>query len=75
MGVFEMKAFSCGTFAMAKSIESCDATTVVAGRDTASAVYMSGANSKMSHISTGGAAFLEMLEGRILPGVKALDIK
>lgn len=75
MGVFEMDAFSRGTYAVAEAVANCYATTVIGGGDTDAAVNKAGVASKVSYISTGGGAFLELLEGKILPGVKALDIK
>jgi phosphoglycerate kinase len=73
MGVFEMDAFAKGTFAMADVIAGLDAVTIIGGGDTDSAVRKAGVEEKVSYISTGGGAFLELLEGKILPGVKALD--
>ena len=75
MGVFEMDAFSRGTFAVAEAVANCYATTVVGGGDTDAAVHKAGVAAKISYISTGGGAFLELLEGKILPGIKALDTK
>jgi len=75
MGVFEMDAFARGTFSVAESVGNCYATTVIGGGDTDAAVHKAGVAGKVSYISTGGGAFLELLEGKILPGVKALDIK
>jgi phosphoglycerate kinase len=75
MGVFEMDAFARGTFQVAEAVGSAFATTIIGGGDTDSAVRKAGVDSKVSYISTGGGAFLELLEGKILPGVKALDIK
>jgi phosphoglycerate kinase len=75
MGVFEMDAFARGTFAVAEAVGGAFATTIIGGGDTDSAVRKAGVDSKVSYISTGGGAFLELLEGKILPGVKALDIK
>lgn len=75
MGVFEMDAFARGTFAVAEAVGSAFATTIIGGGDTDSAVRKAGVDNKVSYISTGGGAFLELLEGKILPGVKALDIK
>lgn len=75
MGVFEMDAFSRGTFAVAEAVSNCYATTVIGGGDTDAAVNKAGVAAKVSYISTGGGAFLELLEGKILPGVKALDLK
>jgi len=75
MGVFEMDAFARGTFSVAEAVGNCFATTVIGGGDTDAAVNKAGVADKVSYISTGGGAFLELLEGKILPGVKALDIK
>lgn len=75
MGVFEMDAFARGTFAVAEAVGSAFATTIIGGGDTDSAVRKAGVDTKVSYISTGGGAFLELLEGKILPGVKALEIK
>jgi phosphoglycerate kinase len=75
MGVFEMDAFSRGTNAVAETIGNSFATTIIGGGDTDSAVRKAGVDTKVSYISTGGGAFLELLEGKILPGVKALDMK
>ncbi|MDR3570529.1 MAG: phosphoglycerate kinase [Syntrophobacteraceae bacterium] len=73
MGVFEKPPFDKGTFALAKFLGSLDALTVVGGGDSASALRQAKADDKVSYISTGGGAFLEMLEGKELPGVSALD--
>jgi phosphoglycerate kinase len=75
MGVFEMDAFARGTFAVAEAVGNAFATTIIGGGDTDSAVRKAGVDTKVSYISTGGGAFLELLEGKTLPGVKALDIK
>jgi len=75
MGVFEMDAFARGTFAVAEAVGSAFATTIIGGGDTDAAVRKAGVDNKVSYISTGGGAFLELLEGKILPGVKVLDIK
>ena len=75
MGVFEMDAFSRGTNAVAETIGNSFATTIIGGGDTDSAVRKAGVDTKVSYISTGGGTFLELLEGKILPGVKALDVK
>ncbi len=73
MGVFESPPFNKGTFALAEFMGSLDALTVVGGGDSASAVRQAKAEDKVSYISTGGGAFLEMLEGKELPGVLALE--
>jgi phosphoglycerate kinase len=75
MGVFEMDAFAGGTVAMANSVANCFGTTIIGGGDTDSAVRKAGVENRVSYISTGGGAFLELLEGKKLPGVKALEKK
>ena len=76
MGVFEMAPFATGTFAMANVLaELTDATTIVGGGDSASAVERAGVAKRVSHISTGGGASLEFLEGKELPGVACLKEK
>jgi phosphoglycerate kinase len=75
MGVFEMDAFARGTFQVAEAVGNCYATTIIGGGDTDAAVNKAGVASKVSYISTGGGAFLELLEGKVLPGVKALEIR
>jgi phosphoglycerate kinase len=72
VGVFEMPKFSEGTFSLAKLVAESGATTVIGGGDTASAVKKAGVAKKMTHVSTGGGASLEFLEGKELPGVTAL---
>jgi len=76
MGVFEYDAFATGTYAVAETlaqVTDAGAVTIIGGGDSVAAVNKSGLASRMSHISTGGGASLELLEGKVLPGVDALD--
>lgn len=73
MGVFENKQLSLGTKAVAKALSEIDAITIVGGGDSAAAINMLGLANKISHISTGGGACLEFLEGKVLPGIECID--
>lgn len=75
VGVFEMPKFAEGTFALAKMLAESKAVTVIGGGDSASAVKKAGVAKQMTHVSTGGGASLEFLEGKELPGVAALNNK
>jgi phosphoglycerate kinase len=75
VGFFELPSFSKGTEQIAKFVAGMDATTVIGGGDTAAAVKQLGLEDKFSHVSTGGGASLEYMEGKVLPGVAALQDK
>jgi phosphoglycerate kinase len=75
VGVFEMPSFANGSIAVAKALAASDCISVIGGGDTAAAVAQFGLADQMSHVSTGGGASLEMLEGKVLPGLAALTDK
>ena len=75
MGVFEMTPFAAGTLDLARAVAALSATTVVGGGETAQSVEDAGVADRITHVSTGGGASLEFLEGRVLPGVAALNDK
>lgn len=75
MGVFEFPEFAKGTFGVAEAVAAADAVTIIGGGDSVSAINKSGLQDQVSHISTGGGASLEMLEGKVLPGLAALADK
>lgn len=73
MGVFEMDNFNKGTFAIANALVESGGTTIIGGGDSASAVEKAGVADKVTHVSTGGGASLELLEGKVLPGIAAIS--
>lgn len=73
LGLFEREPYRCGTVAVAKALAASAATTVIAGGDTVAAVGLAGTADAMAHLSTGGGAALEFLEGKALPGIQALE--
>ncbi len=73
LGMFELEPFSKGTFSLLHAVADSGALTIIGGGDTDTAAHQAGVGSKISYISTGGGAFLELLEGKILPGVAALE--
>ena len=76
MGVFEMDTFAKGTISVCEALASLpEANTIIGGGDSAAAVMKLGYADKVSHISTGGGASLEYMEGKVLPGIAAIDDK
>ena len=72
MGVFEMEVFRKGTEGVGKALAACSGTTVVGGGDSVAAIHLLGLADQVDHVSTGGGASLELLEGKTLPGIEAL---
>ncbi|HAR95533.1 MAG TPA: phosphoglycerate kinase [Deltaproteobacteria bacterium] len=73
MGLFELEPFSKGTTALARAVADSPATSIIGGGDTDTAVHQAGVSDRISYISTGGGAFLELLEGRSMPAIEALE--
>jgi phosphoglycerate kinase len=73
MGVFEKSPFAAGTLGLARAVARSRGFSVVGGGDTVAAIEQAGVSERIGYLSTGGGAFLEYLEGRVLPGVAALD--